>query len=414
MDAAYVIVGGGQAGAWVAKTLRSAGCTDRIVLIGDEHVAPYEHPPLSKDVLKGAAPPASTTVLTLDDAGELNIELWLGESVRTIDRAAHRVTCASGRAIEYTKLFLTTGSRVRTIPTPGLPDDRVHYLRTLADAERLHDALLRFRRVLVIGGGWIGLEVAAVARGLDRQVSLVEMAPRLCARALPPAISDYLRELHARQGVELHLGTAATLTWNGSAIEATLTGGETVTADIVVIAVGIVPNVELASGCGLAVDNGIVVDAHGRTSDPDIFAAGDVTNHPCPHAGARVRLESWDNAQNQAIAAARAALGAEAGYDEIPWFWSDQYDVNLQILGLPPAGVEPARRGDPASGSCLWFFWRDGRIASVIGVNTPRDIRIVKKWMKENRFPDPQALMDETGKLQRLAVREAASAAGDA
>jgi len=404
--ATFVVIGAGQAGAWIARSLRSNGVEGRIVLIGDEDAAPYERPPLSKEVLKGEALPDSTTVLKHEDAEASGVELWLGESASRIDREARRVLCASGRGIAYDKLFITTGSRVRTLPTPGLPDDRVFYLRTLRDAERLHQAMTRYQRVLVIGGGWIGLEVAAVARGMDKQVCVIELAPRLCARAAPPAVSDYLRDLHARHGVDLHPDTRATLSWNGAQIEADTGSGETpITADMVVMAAGIVPNVELAAECGLAVDNGIVVDDQGRTSDPDIFA-GDVTNHPCRHAGTRLRLESWDNAQHQAIAAACAALGKDDRYDEIPWFWSDQYDVNLQILGMPPIDVEPMRRGNPANGKCLWFFWRDGRIASVIAVNSPREIRVAKKWMLADRFPEPSAILDESLPLQKLPIAE--------
>lgn len=399
----YAIVGAGQAGAWLARTLRKQDADARIVLIGEEQAAPYERPPLSKEVLKGETPPASTTVLTQKVADEQGVELWLGETVTAIDRGSHVLNCASGTALPYDKLFLATGSRVRELPLPDVPDNRICYLRTLADAERLRGVLDRSQRVLVIGGGWIGLEVAAVVRGMDKQVSIVEMAPRLCARAAPPAVSEYLRTLHLDRGVEVHTDTQAQLAWDGSAIVATdADGTQLTTADAVVVAAGIVPNVELAAGCGLSVDNGIVVDAHGCSSDPDIYAAGDVTNHPCAHAGAHARLESWDNAQNQAMAVARAATGADEAYEEIPWFWSDQYGTNLQILGLPPMDVEPQRRGDPAGGSCMWFFWRDGRIASVIGVNTPRDIRVVKKWMRQNQFPDPKSVLDESQKLKKL------------
>ena len=405
--ATFVIVGAGQAGAWIARSLRDNGFEGRIVLIGDEDAAPYERPPLSKEVLKGEALPDSTTVLKHEAAAASGVELWLGESVDRIDRAAHRVHCAGGREVAYDKLFIATGSRVRTLPTPGLPDDRVFYLRTLRDAGRLRRAMTHHQRMLVIGGGWIGLEVAAVARGMDKQVCVLEMAPRLCARAAPPAVSGYLHELHARHGVAMHLGTRAELSWDGTQIVAdTGNGAAPIAADMVVIAAGIVPNVELAADCGLAVDNGIVVDDRCRTSDPDIFAAGDVTSHPNRHAGTRLRLESWENAQNQAIAAARAALELDGRYDEIPWFWSDQYDVNLQILGMPPADVEPMRRGDPADGKCLWFFWRDGRLVSVIAVNSPREIRVAKKWMLAGRFPEPAAALDESLPLQKLPIAE--------
>lgn len=402
---AYVVVGAGQAGAWVAKTLRSRGCTAPVVVIGEESFAPYERPPLSKAVLKGEAPPASTTLLASAAAAEQGIELWLDERVVSIDRASRSVRCASGRAIGYTKLFLTTGGRARKLPTPALPDERVFYLRTLADAARLQQAIGSVARVLVIGGGWIGLEVAATARSLGCAVDVVEAAPRLGMRTVPPAVAAFLADLHRRHGVGVHTGAPAALAWNGAAIEAKLAGGATLAADLVVIGVGIEPNVELARACGLEVADGVVVDACGRTSDPDVYAAGDVASQPGAQAGRRLRIESWANAQEQAIVAARAALGEAVAYDEIPWFWSDQFDVNLQIIGMPPMDVEPQLRGDPATGPATWFFWRGGRIECAVAVNAGRDIKVVRKWMREGRFPAPEAVLDPGTALQKAAPR---------
>lgn len=402
----YVIVGAGQAGAWLAKTLRKDAAEARIVLVGDEASAPYERPPLSKEVLKGDALPESTILLSADKAAELDIELKTGVAVAAIDRNSQSVTLASGEQLGYSKLFLATGSRVRRLPLDNIPDDKVFYLRTLDDAKRLHAAQASAQSALIIGGGWIGLEAAAVLRGRGLKVTIIEMGERLCARAAPPVVSAYLQALHQAQGVEIRTNARAELRWNGTSIEAHIDNGGLIAADMVIVAIGIVPNVELAEAAGLEVDNGIVVDAYGRCSDANIYAAGDVTNHPSQFLGKRVRLESWDNAQNQAIAVATAAasetLEAAAAYADIPWFWSDQYDTNMQVLGQPPQDVEPQRRGDPATGQCLWLFWEGRRVVAAVALNSPRDIRFVKKWMQKQRFPSPESVADETMKLQKL------------
>lgn len=398
----YLIVGGGQAAAWLAKTLRRDNADARIVVVADEASAPYERPPLSKEVLKGEALPESTILLTRAQAAELAIELKTSETVTAIDRAAKTVQLASGARLGYSKLFLATGSRVRRLPLDKLPQERVFYLRTLDDAVRLREALADSQRALIIGGGWIGLEAAAVLRAQGKQVTIIEMGERLCARAAPPVVSEYLQQLHQGRGVDIHTSTRAELSWRDNVIEAHTDKGEVINADLVIVAVGILPNVELAADAGLDVDNGIVVDEFGRTSDAAILAVGDVTNHPSRFLGKRVRLESWDNAQNQAIAVAKAIDSPVDAYAEVPWFWSDQYDSNLQILGQPPQDVTPQRRGDPASGKCLWLFWDGGRVVAAVALNSPRDIRFVKKWMQQGRFPTPDAVADATQKLQKL------------
>ncbi len=387
MSETFVIIGAGQSGAWVARTLRAEGFSGRVVLIGAETYDPYERPPLSKAVLKGAAAAASTTLLTPDDAKAAAIECWLGVTVAAIDRAGRNVRTAEGRFLAYDKLFLTTGSRVRHLPGVA-SGPRIHTLRGLDDAARLRPALAG--HLLVLGGGWIGLEVAATARGLGAAVTLVEAAPRLCARSLPPVASTFLARLHEGNGVTLHLGQAVkTLAAHDGGVAAELADGGVIHADNALVAIGISPNVELAQRCGLAVEDGILVDTAGRTSDPDIFAAGDVTRHFNPFAGGLVRLESWANAQNQAIAAARAALGQAASHDEIPWFWSDQYDVNLQILGLPAAATRCHARGAAAQGMGSWLALHDdGRPAGAIAVNAPRDLRKLRPLFAAHAAPD--------------------------
>jgi 3-phenylpropionate/trans-cinnamate dioxygenase ferredoxin reductase subunit len=383
----FVIIGAGQSGAWVARTLRAEGFSGRIVLIGAEPHAPYERPPLSKAVLKGDATLDSATLLSAAEAQAAAIECWLGIEVTAIDRAGRTIQTADGKSLPYDKLFLTTGSRVR--PLPGIaPSARIHKLRGHDDAARLHQAL--HGHLLVLGGGWIGLEVAATARALGVDVTLIEAAPRLCARSLPPVASAFLAQLHKTNGVNVILGQSVkTLTAHEDSVSATLSDGSQIAADNALLAIGILPNVELAQASFLAVEDGILVDHTGRTSDPDIFAAGDVTRHPNAFAGSLVRLESWANAQNQAIIAARAALGAPARYNEIPWFWSDQYDVNMQILGFPAAAASCHTRGAPSDGKGTWLaLHENGRPAGAIAVNAARDLRPLRRLFENHAAPD--------------------------
>ena len=272
---------------------------------------------------------------------------------------------------------------MRELPLDGAALDGVHYLRGIDDSAAIRADLGEGARVAVIGGGWIGLEVAAAARMLGAEVAVVEALDMLCARALTPEIAAYLLKVHRGRGVDVRLGaTVEALTGEGRVSGVRLAAGETLAATAVVIGIGIVPNVELAEAAGLEVDNGIRVDALCRTSDPDIFAAGDVTNHPNRLLGRNIRLESWENAQNQGIAAAKAMLGGDTPYCEIPWFWSDQYDVNIQLVGLPAGFDETVTRGDRAGGSFVEFYIKDGRIDGAAAIDNPRDIRFARRLMQ--------------------------------
>lgn len=369
---AVVIVGAGQAGGWVAATLRQGGYAGEIALVGEELHPPYERPPLSKEVLLGQKPPEGTHLWPKG----LQVTAYPGRRADLIDRDAKRVVLSDDTALAYEKLVLATGGRVRRLP--GLP--QAHYLRTIDDAVALRAALLAGKSLLVIGGGWIGLEVAAAARKLERQVTVVELADRLCARVLPHRVAAYLHDLHSRHGVDIRLGASAA----------------DVAADVVVVGIGILPNSELAEAAGLAVGNGIVVDEYGQTSDPDIYAAGDVANLR------GLRLESWANAQNQAVAAAKSLLGQPTPYRDIPWFWSDQHGVNIQMLGIPAPEDEIVLRGDPARDSVSYYFLRDGRVASLVAVNTMREVRTARKLMAEGKLVDPAALADPAKPVQAL------------
>jgi 3-phenylpropionate/trans-cinnamate dioxygenase ferredoxin reductase subunit len=414
-DDTFIIVGGGQAGAWIARTLRAEGFQGRLVLAGDESRWPYERPPLSKDFLSGAASSESFTLLTAELAAAERIEFWPATHVARIDRARRVVTCSDGRSLHYTRLFLATGGRAKSLPNlDNACPDRVHVLRTQDDALRLRGALAQSRRLLVVGGGWIGLEAAATARLAGADVTVLEAGPRLCARTVPAPVSDFLLSLHQQNGVTVKTSAAlSALRSDASGVTARLAGGEILSADLVLVGIGIAPNTEIAAACGLEVRNGIVVDEQGRTSDPDIFAAGDAALHPNAFAGQEIRLESWANAQAQAICAARAALGKDARYTDIPWFWSDQYTANLQCLGLPHLGVEALARGNPHAGSGCWLFLTAaGRPAGAAAINAPREMRLLRKMLAQGRMPEPAAWADDTCPLQALpavAISEAAT-----
>ncbi|CAO3436015.1 NAD(P)/FAD-dependent oxidoreductase [Azospirillum endophyticum] len=407
-EATYVVVGGGQAAAWIARTLRAEGFAGRLVLIGDEPHWPYERPALSKEFLRGTGSVEAITLLGAAQAGEAGVECWLGQRVTAVEREARVVTVADGRSVAYDTLFLATGGRARRLPgLDSVPAERVHTLRTLTESERLRGALAGAKHLLVLGGGWIGLEVAATARALGVEVTVVEAAPRLCARTMPPVVSDWLHSLHEANGVRVLTGVGvAGATGTTDDVAVTLADGGRLEADHLLLGIGIEPEVGLAAAMGLALDDGIVVDAQGRTSDPRIFAAGDVARHPNAFAGASLRLESWANAQNQAIAAARAALGGTGVYADIPWFWSDQYGMNVQMLGLPGLGNRAVARGTPEAGSGCWLMLDDsGVVVGAVAVNAARDLRVLRKLLEDGRAPLPDAWADTATPVQRLPSR---------
>jgi 3-phenylpropionate/trans-cinnamate dioxygenase ferredoxin reductase component len=396
------IVGAGQAGGWAAKTLRGEGYAGRIVLIGAERHPSHERPPLSKAVLSGTAAPETTHLFKPEEHAALDLDFRAGSRAAKVDRSGKRVALADGGAVAYDKLILTTGGTARRLPVPGGDSPRAFYLRTIEDSLAIRETLGPGKKLAVIGGGWIGLEVAATARKRGTEVVVVEALDRLCARTVPPGISAFLRTRHEHEGVGIRLGVGVKAIEDGGALAVRLADGSAVEADAVVVGIGLEPDVALARDAGLAVDNGVLVDEQCRTSDPDIFAAGDCANTPLPCLGRRVRLESWANAQNQAIVAAKAAIGQDARYDELPWFWSDQYDVNLQILGLPARWPEPIVRGDPASGSFSHFYLDGERIAAIVAVNAPRDLRAAKKLVQTRKAVNPASLADPAVQLQRL------------
>ena len=398
-----VIVGAGQAGGWAAKTLRGEGYAGTLILIGDERHPPYERPPLSKAVLLGEAAPESTHLFGSDVFDGLDVDFRAGARVVAIDRVGKSVQLGSGELIAYDKLVLATGGRARTLPMDNLTGDRVFTLRTLEDSAAIGAAFETAQTALVLGGGWIGLEIAAAARARGVGVTLIEVAHRLCHRAAPTALSDWLLWLHRNQGVDVRLGeSVARVARSAGGMTAKLGSGEDVAADMIVVGAGLAASDELARTAGLACDDGVLTDPCGRTDDPGIFACGDVAVFDVPGAGRPMRLESWANAQNQAIACAKAVLGRDAAYDEIPWFWSDQYGRNIQILGLPPADAAPVRRGpsDDAPFSLLWLA--GDRLTAAVAVDSANDIKVAKRLMARGVAVDADRLADPEVSLRKL------------
>jgi 3-phenylpropionate/trans-cinnamate dioxygenase ferredoxin reductase subunit len=387
-----VIVGAGQAGGWAAKTLRDQQFAGRITLVAEERHPPYERPPLSKEVLLGTRSAESTYLWTLAKLRELDIEVMLGCHAVSLERQSKTVMLSNGEVLGYDRLMLATGSRVRKLVTPGADLPRIHYLRGIDDTLAISQSLSFGSRLLVVGGGWIGLEIAAAARQRNVDVTLVESSGQLCSRVLPADIAGYLQWHHERNGVRILLDTTVTRFIGTDHFEvAELSNKDQVAADTVVIGIGVVPNTELAAEAGLAIDNGIIVDVSGQTSDDSIYAAGDVANQP-DGSGGRIRLESWSNAQNQAIAAAKAMLGADSKYQEAPYFWSDQYDIKLQILGIFADYDDIVIRGDE-SGSFVAFYLKRKKIVAAVGVNRPQDVAVTRRLMQKNLLINPGLLV---------------------
>lgn len=399
----FVIVGAGHAGGRAAQALRAAGFAGRVVLIGEEAYPPYERPPLSKQLMVADDGLEKARLHDPDYYEKQNIELHLNTRVTAIDRRAKRVETSDGTSVSYDKLLLTTGARVRRLPVPGVELDGVFYLRDFNDTQQIRKRLKPGARVVVVGGGFIGLEMASSARARDCAVTVLEATDRLMGRAVAPEIGAHFAELHRRHGVDVRLGAIVeAIGGQGKVDHIVLRGGETVPADLVVIGIGIQPNEEIAAEAGLAVDNGIVVDEFGRTSDPAIYAAGDVASQPHPFLGRRVRLESYQNAQDQAMAVARNMCGEPKPYRDTLWVWTDQYDVNLQMTGVPREWDRLVYRGDPKGNAFTVFYMKGGRIVAINTVNAGRDMRPAQRLMESGAVIDPAQLADPEVKLLKL------------
>lgn len=399
-----VVLGAGQAGHWAARTLRSQGFDGSLLLVGGETHPPYERPPLSKQVLKGEAESSSAWLTTPEKMAEARIEFLPGRNATMIDCAGHGITLDDGRRLGFDRLIIATGARPRRLGLPGERESPVFYLRDVADCLALRERLRPGKHLLVIGGGLIGLEVAAAARAKGCAVTVIEAADRLMARVVGPDISDFFARLHKEQGVNILTGKLPERYEAGSVCRVVCRDGTVCEGDLAVVGVGVLPNAELAAAAGLKVENGLWVDEFARTGNPDIWAAGDVTNHYNPLLGRRRRLETWQNAQNQGIAAARNCMGAAQPYAEVPWGWSDQFAVNLQILGAPLSFDHSVTRGDPAGGSFTVFHMAGDRIAGVNAVNAAKDIAVARRLMAGNAAVDVAKLRDTALPLRSLLV----------
>ena len=399
-----VIVGAGHGAGQVVATLRQQKYAGRIVLIGEESWLPYQRPPLSKKFLAGDMPAERLFVKPPSFYEDPAIDLRLGTRVEAIDRKARSVRTADGETIHYTDLVLATGSRVRRLDLPGSDLAGIHYLRGIDDVNAIRHDLGPAERIVIVGAGYIGLEVAAVAAELGKMVTVVEMADRVMSRVVSPGLSSFYADVHRAAGVELRLGTgvAGFAGAGGRVSGVSISGGETLPADLVVVGVGIVPNVELAADAGLETDDGIVVDEHCRTADPHVFAIGDCTAHPSRVYGRRIRLESVPNALEQARVAVLNILGGDDVYDQVPWFWSDQYDLKLQIVGLSTGYDRTVLRGDPATRSFSCAYFSGDRLIAVDAVNNPKDFMQAKALIANGATPDPDRLGDAAVPLKEF------------
>ncbi|MDR5866431.1 NAD(P)/FAD-dependent oxidoreductase [Halomonas koreensis] len=392
-----VVIGGGQAGGYACKALRGEGFEGRLTVVADEPHDFYERPPLSKGVVTDSDP--LPRLFPENTQASLDIDWRRPHRAVEIDREAGEVVLDDGERLPYDRLLIATGSRPRMPVAEWSDIANVMTLRTWDDANRLKTRLEESRRVGIIGGGWIGLEVASSARKLGVEVDVFERAPALCGRSVGPEVAEAIRELHERHGVGLELNRQdirlseeddgrVTVTADGQAHEP---------YDLVVVGVGVEINLELARDAGLRTEQGIIVDAAGHTSDPKIFAAGDVSQHP--HLG--LCLQSWAYAQNQARVVADAMLGKEAHYDEPAWLWSDQHGVNIQILGVPHGELHCVVRQDP-QGPVFFYLDDDNRLVQMVAFDQPRAIKLGKRWLAAERMLDPQALGDPNYNLMQL------------
>lgn len=405
-DQTFIVVGGGQAGGRAVEGIRKAGFDGTVILLGEEARAPYERPPLSKQVLTGAAEPDSAKLRDDGWYAEQGIDLRLSTRVGRIDRSRKRVVLEDGQELAYDRLLLATGAQPKVPALPGIELAGVHVLRDVDDSLALRRAMQAGARVALVGGGYIGLEVAAAARKLGCDTTILEAAPSLMGRQVARELGDWYARLHRHHGADVRLEAEVARLFGDDRVEGVeLADGGRIDADIVVIGVGIRPNAELAMQAGLDAGDGIEVDDQGRTSDPEIFAAGDVTRQPNPYVDGKLRLESWQNAQNQALVAGQAMAGAEdVRHGDVPWFWSDQYGINLQMVGMPSGQPRHVWRGDPAAGPGFTLFYLDGagRLTAANAVDRPGDIAAARRMIERGLSPDPDKLADPEVSMKKL------------
>ena len=404
-----VIIGGGQAGAQVVQSLRQFGYEGDLVLVGDEAALPYQRPPLSKAYMKGELGEDRLYFKPAAWYEDNKVETLLSQRVEKIDRARRQVTLEHGGHLDYDALIIATGSRPRPLPVEGADLENVFDLRGLADVEHIQPKMIPGHRLVIVGAGYIGLEAAAVARQLGLEVRVLEMEQRALARVTSPVISSFYEALHMEHGVDVRCGArlARLKGEDGKLTHAVLASGEEIEADMVLAGIGIVPNVELAEDAGLPVKNGIIVDEDARTSDPRIFAAGDCTVRPLAHYARTGRLESVHNAIEQGKLAAAAIMGKPRPALDCPWFWSDQYDIKLQIAGLSMGYDEIVVRGDIEAKKFAAFYLKNGRLIAVDAINSPPEFIASKRLIMSGASVASETLKDTSISMKEIAAQAA-------
>ena len=375
-----VVIGAGQAAGQAAASLRQEGYEGEITIIGDETQAPYQRPPLSKAYLSGEVGLDRVLVRPENFYADKGINLQTGVRVESINRADKTIATSTGSTLSYDKLLIATGSRPRILNIQGSDLEGLHYLRTVDDVDGIRTAMEAAKNVCIVGGGYIGLEVAAGAKKAGHNVTVLEMEDRILQRVTTAEMSEFYHALHTGRGVDIRVNTMVSgFAGENGRVTSVLCGDESIPADLVIVGIGIIPNVELAEAAGLTCDNGIVVNDHCQTSDPDIYAAGDCTNHPNPILDRRLRLESVPNAMEQARTACSNMLGGDKTYAAVPWFWSDQYELKLQMVGFSADGDQSVLRGDKASNEFAVFYLKDGNVVAVDAVNSPKEFMVAKQ-----------------------------------
>jgi 3-phenylpropionate/trans-cinnamate dioxygenase ferredoxin reductase subunit len=400
----FMIVGASLAGAKAAEELREHGFDGEVVLIGAESELPYERPPLSKELLRGESERVTAFVHDEQFYADKEIELVSGHAVSALDVTGGQVTLDDGRTLPYDKLLLTTGARPRRISVPGADLDGIHYLRTIGDSEALHQQLTSGRRLAVVGAGWIGSEVAASARQLGLEVTLIDPLALPNERIFGSEIGSFYRDVHRDHGIEMRLGEGVeAFEGDGTVTGVRTSEGRVVACDLAVVGVGVTPRVQLAQDAGLAVENGVLVDEQLRTSAPNVFAAGDVANATHPFYGRRIRVEHWSNALNQGRAAGRSMVDQLDAYDRIPYFFSDQYDVGMEYSGFTTDWDDVVFRGHRDGGEFIAFWIKDGRVVAGMNVNVWDVNEHVQTLIRSRREVDVAALCDTDTPLEQLA-----------
>ena len=401
MNETIVIAGAGHAAGQCAATLRQKRFAGKIVMFGNEAWLPYQRPPLSKKYLAGDI--EAERLFVKPQSFYDDIDVQLNTNVESIQLNEKTVCVAGNESVAFDKLVIATGSRPRPLPVAGMNLDGVHYLRSIDDVDRIRARVSAGMNIVVVGAGYIGLEVAAVAAQLKLNVTVVETEDRVMRRVVSEAVSDFYQRIHDDNGVTIRLSTSLQRMSGASSVQGViLDTGEEIPADLVIVGIGIEPNLELADHAGLEINNGIVVDDRCRTRHPDIYAIGDCTFHPNSVLGRSLRLESVQNALEQAKVAAANICGEDVRYAQVPWFWSDQYDLKLQIAGLSSGYDDTVLRGDPDSGSFACFYLRDNRLIAVDAVNKPREFVQSKLLIAEGRPVDKTQLFDEDVQLKDL------------